>query len=88
MQQLGREFEHDFGIKVRADATENIPNNFPLTEKSLMACQRLKPIGIPGLTSLYDEMAKTDVLLWEMEACADAGEVCRIYPRWAASGVH
>ena len=30
MQEAGRKFEHDYGIKVNVDATENIPNNFPL----------------------------------------------------------
>ena len=30
MQQAGKRFEHDYGIKVNVDATENIPNNFPL----------------------------------------------------------
>jgi hypothetical protein len=30
MQQLGRQSEYDFGIKVHVDWTENIPNNFPL----------------------------------------------------------
>jgi hypothetical protein len=34
VQQLGRQFEHDFGIKVHADATENIPKNFPLAAQS------------------------------------------------------
>src|SRR5260221_11940871 len=30
LQEAGRKFEHDYGIKVNVDATENIPNNFPL----------------------------------------------------------
>src|SRR6516225_8545388 len=28
MQKAGHKFEHDYGIKVNVDATENIPNNF------------------------------------------------------------
>ena len=34
MQEAGRKFEHDYGIKVNVDATENIPNNFPLAVQS------------------------------------------------------
>ncbi|HEY4814565.1 MAG TPA: extracellular solute-binding protein, partial [Chthoniobacterales bacterium] len=34
MQEAGRKFEHDYGIKVNVDATENIPNNFPLAAQS------------------------------------------------------
>src|ERR1700741_4007363 len=34
MQEAGRKFEHDYGIRVNVDATENIPNNFPLAVQS------------------------------------------------------
>jgi maltose/maltodextrin transport system substrate-binding protein len=34
MQESARKFEHDYGIKVNVDATENIPNNFPLAAQS------------------------------------------------------
>jgi extracellular solute-binding protein len=34
MQEAGRKFERDYGIKVNVDATENIPNSFPLAVQS------------------------------------------------------
>jgi maltose/maltodextrin transport system substrate-binding protein len=72
------------------DIARQFLENYKLTEKGLLACQRLKPIGIPGLTSLYEKMARTDVLLWEMEACAEAGEVMPNIPQmgryWSALG--
>jgi maltose/maltodextrin transport system substrate-binding protein len=72
------------------DIARQFLENYKLTEKGLMACQRLKPIGIPALTSLYDKMAKTDALLREMKACADDGEVMPNIPQmgrfWSAMG--
>jgi len=42
------------------------------------------------LTSRYDKMARTDVLLREMKACADTGEVMPNIPEmgrfWSALG--
>lgn len=72
------------------DIARQFIENYALTERGLMACQRLKPIGIPALTSLCDKMAKTDLLLQEMKACADDGEVMPNIPQmgrfWSAMG--
>jgi maltose/maltodextrin transport system substrate-binding protein len=72
------------------DIARQFLENYELTEEGLMACERLKPLGIPALTSRYDKMAKTDVLLREMKACADTGEVMPNIPEmgrfWSALG--
>ena len=72
------------------DIARQFIENYALTERGLTACQRLKPIGIPALTSLSDKMTKTDHLLQEMKACADDGEVMPNIPQmgrfWSAIG--
>jgi maltose/maltodextrin transport system substrate-binding protein len=72
------------------DIARQFIENYALTERGLTACQRLKPIASPALTSLSDKMTKTDHLLQEMKACADDGEVMPNIPQmgrfWSAIG--
>jgi maltose/maltodextrin transport system substrate-binding protein len=42
-----------------------------------------KPIGIPALTSLYNRMAKDNVLLRELKMSVDYGEVMPNIPQMA-----
>jgi len=64
--------------------------NYAITDKVLAAANRLKPIGIPALNSLYETMSKNDELLREMKVCADNGEVMPNIPEtgrfWGAMG--
>jgi len=72
------------------DIARQFLENYAITEEGLMACHRLKPIGIPALNSLYEKMAQTDELLREMKTCADDGEVMPNIPQmgrfWSAMG--
>jgi maltose/maltodextrin transport system substrate-binding protein len=43
--------------------------------KSLCALDHVKPIGIPAMISLYDELSQNNPLLGEMKRCVDEGEV-------------
>ena len=54
-----------------------------LTEEGLSAMNHGKPIGIPALTSLYDRMAKDNVLLRELKMSVDYGEVMPNIPQMA-----
>ena len=42
-----------------------------------------KPIGVPALISLYERMAKNSVLLRELKASVDYGEVMPNIPQMA-----
>lgn len=54
-----------------------------LTEEGLSAMNHGKPIGIPALTSLYNRMAKDNVLLRELKMSVDYGEVMPNIPQMA-----
>lgn len=70
------------------DIARQFLENYALTEEGLTAAEKLKPIGIPALTSLYEKMAQKDELLREMKVCADDGEVMPNIPQmgrfWSA----
>jgi maltose/maltodextrin transport system substrate-binding protein len=57
------------------DIARQFLENYAITDEQLTAANRLKPIGIPALTSLYETMSKNEELLREMKLCADDGEV-------------
>jgi maltose/maltodextrin transport system substrate-binding protein len=72
------------------DIARQFLEHYALTDEGLTAANRLKPIGIPALTSLYEKMSKNDELLREMKVCADDGEVMPNIPQmgrfWGAMG--
>jgi maltose/maltodextrin transport system substrate-binding protein len=72
------------------DIARQFLENYAITDEQLTAANRLKPIGIPALNSLYETMSKNEELLREMKVCADDGEVMPNIPQmgrfWAAMG--
>jgi maltose/maltodextrin transport system substrate-binding protein len=72
------------------DIARQFLENYAITDETLSAANKLKPIGIPALNSLYEKMSKDNELLREMEVCADDGEVMPNIPQmgrfWAAFG--
>jgi maltose/maltodextrin transport system substrate-binding protein len=72
------------------DIARQFLENYAITDRVLAAANRLKPIGIPALNSLYETMSKNDELLREMKVCADNGEVMPNIPEtgrfWSAMG--
>jgi maltose/maltodextrin transport system substrate-binding protein len=72
------------------DIARQFLENYAITDEQLTAANRLKPIGIPALSSLYETMSKTDELLREMKLCADDGEVMPNIPQmgrfWGSMG--
>jgi maltose/maltodextrin transport system substrate-binding protein len=72
------------------DIARQFLENYAITDNGLAEANRLKPIGIPALTSLYETMSKNDELLREMKVCADDGEVMPNIPQmgafWGAMG--
>lgn len=65
------------------DLVKEFLEKYAFTKESLCAADHIKPIGIPALVSLYDELAQNDPLLQEMKRCADDGEVMPNIPRMA-----
>jgi maltose/maltodextrin transport system substrate-binding protein len=55
-----------------------------------MAANRAKPIGLPALTAVYDQLAKDSPLVQDLKTCADKGEVMPNIPQmgrfWSAMG--
>ncbi|HYZ74204.1 MAG TPA: maltose/maltodextrin ABC transporter substrate-binding protein MalE, partial [Chthoniobacterales bacterium] len=72
------------------DIARQFLENYAITDEGLAAANRLKPLGIPALKSLYEKMSKNDELLREMKVCADDGEVMPNIPQmgrfWGAMG--
>jgi maltose/maltodextrin transport system substrate-binding protein len=72
------------------DIARQFLENYAITDEGLAAANRLKPLGIPALNSLYEKMSKSDELLREMKVCADDGEVMPNIPQmgrfWSAMG--
>jgi maltose/maltodextrin transport system substrate-binding protein len=72
------------------DIARQFLENYAITDEGLAAANRLKPLGIPALNSLYETMSKGDELLREMKVCADDGEVMPNIPQmgafWGAMG--
>jgi maltose/maltodextrin transport system substrate-binding protein len=57
------------------DLAKEFLEKYAFTKESLCAADHIKPIGIPAMISLYDELAQNNPLLGEMKRCADEGEV-------------
>ena len=57
------------------DIARQFLEHYSITDEGLAAANRLKPLGIPALKSLYETMSKNNELLREMKVCADDGEV-------------
>ena len=72
------------------DIARQFLENYAITDEGLAAANRLKPLGIPALNSLYEKMSKNNELLREMKVCADDGEVMPNIPQmgrfWGAMG--
>jgi maltose/maltodextrin transport system substrate-binding protein len=72
------------------DIARQFLEKYAITDHCLAAANRLKPIGIPALNSLYETMSQNNELLREMKLCADDGEVMPNIPQmgrfWAAMG--
>jgi maltose/maltodextrin transport system substrate-binding protein len=63
------------------DLAKEILENYLITDETLAAANRVKPIGIPALKSLYNQMSVNNDLLREMKVCADTGEVMPNIPQ-------
>ena len=72
------------------DIAKEFIENFLMTEEGLKAMNDAKPIGIPSLISLANEMVQSNPLLREMNACIEEGEVMPNIPEmgrfWSAVG--
>jgi maltose/maltodextrin transport system substrate-binding protein len=72
------------------DIAREFLEHYAITDEALAAANKLKPLGIPALNSLYESMSKNDGLLREMKVCADYGEVMPNIPQtgrfWSAMG--
>jgi maltose/maltodextrin transport system substrate-binding protein len=78
----------------RASTNQDIAREFIegylVSEQGLKAMNDAKPIGIPSLISLAQEMDQTNPLLKELKSCIEAGEVMPNIPEmgrfWTALG--
>lgn len=72
------------------DIARQFLENYAITDQGLTAANKLKPIGIPALSSLFEKMSGNNELLREMEVCADDGQVMPNIPQmgrfWGAFG--
>jgi len=72
------------------DIAKEFVENFLISEEGLRAMNEAKPVGIPSLTALANEMIQTNPLLREMNACIEEGEVMPNIPEmgrfWSAVG--
>jgi maltose/maltodextrin transport system substrate-binding protein len=63
------------------DLAKEFLEKYAFTKESLCAMDHVKPIGIPAMISLYDDLSRSNPLLGEMKRCADAGEVMPNIPQ-------
>jgi maltose/maltodextrin transport system substrate-binding protein len=63
------------------DLAKEFLEKYAFTKESLCALDHVKPIGIPAMMSLYDELSQSNPLLGEMKRCADQGEVMPNIPQ-------
>jgi maltose/maltodextrin transport system substrate-binding protein len=84
--KLGRPF---IGVTV-AYLNQNSPNQdlarqflvgYLLTENGLLAMNRLRPIGVPALISLYKKLAKNDLRVRQLKEALDQGEIMPNVPQ-------
>ena len=64
--------------------------NFLVSEEGLKAMDEAKPLGIPALVTLANEMERTNPLLQQLELCIEQGEIMPNIPEmgrfWSAVG--
>jgi uncharacterized protein YyaL (SSP411 family) len=63
------------------DLVKEFLAKYALTKESLCALDHVKPIGIPAMISLDDELSQNNPLLGEMKRCVDEGEVMPNIPQ-------
>jgi maltose/maltodextrin transport system substrate-binding protein len=63
------------------DLAKEFLEKYAFTTESLCALGHVKPIGIPAMISLYDELSRSNPLLGEMKRCAEEGEVMPNIPQ-------
>jgi maltose/maltodextrin transport system substrate-binding protein len=63
------------------DLAKEFLEKYAFTTESLCALDHVKPIGIPAMISLYDELSRSNPLLGEMKRCAEEGEVMPNIPQ-------
>jgi maltose/maltodextrin transport system substrate-binding protein len=63
------------------DLVKEFLEKYALTKESLCALDHVKPIGIPAMLSLDDELSQNNPLLGEMKPCVDEGEVMPSIPQ-------
>jgi len=63
------------------DLVKEFLEKYALTKESLCALDHVKPIGIPAMISLDDELSQNNPLLGEMKRCVDEGEVMPNIPQ-------
>ena len=72
------------------DIAKEFIENFLLSEQGLKAMDQAKPVGIPSLVTLANEMERTNPLLQQLELCAEQGEIMPNIPEmgrfWSAVG--
>jgi maltose/maltodextrin transport system substrate-binding protein len=84
--KLGRAF---IGVQVafinrsspNRDLAKEFLEKYAITKESLRAMDHVKPIGIPAMISLSDELSQNNPLLGEMKRCVDEGEVMPNIPQ-------
>ena len=52
-----------------------------LTDEGLIAVNKAKPIGIPAIVSVYEEIAKDNPRLRELKAAVDYGQIMPNIPQ-------
>ena len=72
------------------DIAREFVEHFLISEQGLKSMNDAKPIGIPALISLAQQMQETNPLLKEMRSCVEQGEVMPNIPEmgrfWTAFG--
>ena len=72
------------------DIAKEFIENFLLSEEGFKAMDEAKPIGIPSLVTLANEMERTNPLLQQLQLCAEQGEIMPNIPEmgrfWSAVG--
>jgi maltose/maltodextrin transport system substrate-binding protein len=63
------------------DLAKEFLEKYAITKESLRALDHVKPIGIPAMISLYDDLSQNNPLLGEMKRCVDEGEVMPNIPQ-------
>ena len=63
------------------DLVKEFLEKYAITKECLCALDHVKPIGIPAMISLYDEVSRNNSLLGEMKRCVDEGEVMPNIPQ-------